>query len=105
MKDCFVMIPEGALKHLFKYFSKHTNLSWCGNGHPLFGLGNMYDCRDNYYFNKDNALYVIQIYNSYSIIYIENEDLIDRKNILQFNAMFSRETYEKIGVEWHEGVI
>ena len=105
MENCFVMVPEGALKHLFKYFSKHTNLSWCGNNYPLFGPGNMYECRNSFYFNKDEALYVIQICKSNSIIYIESEDLINRRNILQLNEMFGRETYERIGVKWHEGVV
>ena len=105
MGYCFVMVPEGALKHLFKYFSKHTNLSWCGNNYPLFGTGNMYECRNSFYFNKDEALYVIQIYTSGSILYVESEDLINRRNVLQFNEMFSWQTYKRIGVEWHEGVV
>lgn len=105
MEDYFVIVPDGALKRLFEYFSKHTNLSWCGSGFPFFGNGTMYECRNSYYFNKDDALYVIRIHNDDSILYVESGERIDRNNILQLNEMFSRETYERIGVEWHEGVI
>lgn len=102
------LVPEDMLKRLFEYFSEHTKLSWVGLGEPLFGRPRyMYEARENYYFDKKNGLYAIMIYNEDHIRYedyIRYEGTIegDLLTVLGFNEMFNKETYNKIGVEWHE---
>ena len=96
------LVPEDMLKRLFEYFSEHTKLSWVGMGEPLFGRPRyMYESRESYYFDRKNGLYAITIYNRDFIRY---EDAVesDLMTVLGFNEMFSKETYNKIGVEWHE---
>ena len=97
------LVPEDMLKRLFEYFSEHTKLSWVGLDEPLFGRPRyMYESRESYYFDKKNGLYAIMIYNGYFIRYEDLRGKSDRVTVLGFNEMFSKETYNKIGVEWHE---
>lgn len=100
-----VLVPESMLKRLFEYFSEHTKLSWVGMGEPLFGGPRyMYESRENYYFDKKNGLYAVMIYSEDRIRYEDSVES-DLLTVLGFNEMFNKETYNKIGVEWHEGVV
>ena len=96
------LVPENMLKRLFEYFSEHTELSWYGMCEPLFGGPRyMYESRENYYFDKKNGLYAVTIYNRDCVRYEDSVES-DFMTVLGFNEMFNKETYNKIGVEWHK---